>query len=211
MSLTFYTGSGSPMGWKAWLALEHKGVPYTLRMLSFQGREHKTPEFLAINPRGKVPALTDGEFALYESGAIVEYLEDQFPEHPLLPRDAQGRALARRITAENELYFYEKARVLLVPLFNRVPIEEAVRGPAVEALQAEAERIEGMIAGEFFLGDGPTAVDYSVYPVCALLRRLESRLPGQGLGDRFPEGLTEWMRHVEALPYFERTWPPHWR
>ena len=60
MSLDFYNGSGSPFAWRVWLALEHKQVPYQIKTLSFDRREHRTPEFLAINPRGKVPAIVDG-------------------------------------------------------------------------------------------------------------------------------------------------------
>jgi len=105
MSLDFYNGSGSPFAWRVWLALEHKQVPYQIKTLSFDRREHRTPEFLAINPRGKVPAIVDGDVTLWESGAILEYLEDRYPERPLLPGDAAGRALARRIAAEAVRFF----------------------------------------------------------------------------------------------------------
>jgi glutathione S-transferase len=57
MSLTLYAGSGSPFVWKVWLALEFKGLEYTLKMLSFSAGDTRTPEFRALNPRGKVPAL----------------------------------------------------------------------------------------------------------------------------------------------------------
>ena len=59
MAITFYAGSGSPYAWRVWLALEHKQLPYDLKMLSFSNREHRAPEYLAINPRGKVPALVE--------------------------------------------------------------------------------------------------------------------------------------------------------
>ena len=54
MSLTFYFGSGSPYAWKVWLALEHKGIPFVAKRLSFDNNDTKTPEFLAINPRGRM-------------------------------------------------------------------------------------------------------------------------------------------------------------
>jgi glutathione S-transferase len=74
MALTFYYGSGSPFAWKVWLALEHKGIPYEFRLLSFDRGDTKTPEFQAVNPRAKVPAIVDDGFALRESAVIVEYL-----------------------------------------------------------------------------------------------------------------------------------------
>src|SRR5262249_4157483 len=76
MALTFYYGSGSPFAWRVWLALEHKHIPYTFKRMQFDNGDLHTPEYLAINPRHKVPAIVDDGFALYESAAIVEYLED---------------------------------------------------------------------------------------------------------------------------------------
>ena len=102
MALEFYYLSGSPFSWKVWLALEHKQIPYDLRVLSADAGDLKQPAFLAISPHGKVPAIADGGFTLYESSAIVEYLEDAYAGHghPLWPRDVRARAAARRIAAE---------------------------------------------------------------------------------------------------------------
>src|SRR6185436_350541 len=66
MALTFYYGSGSPYAWRVWLALEHKGIAYELMTLSFSAGDLKKPEYLKVNPRHKVPAITDGELALYD-------------------------------------------------------------------------------------------------------------------------------------------------
>ena len=96
MALDFYFGSGSPFAWKVWLVLEHKGIPYTAKRLSFDADETRKPEFLAINPRGRVPTIVDDGFALYESNAICEYLEEQYPQKPLLPKDAKGLAEFRK-------------------------------------------------------------------------------------------------------------------
>jgi glutathione S-transferase len=54
MSLTLYAGSGSPYVWKVWLALEFKGLEYTLKMLSFSAGETRTPEYRAISPRARL-------------------------------------------------------------------------------------------------------------------------------------------------------------
>ena len=72
MALTFYTGSGSVPGWKVHLTLEHKQIPYEIRWLSFQAGDLKKPDYLAVNPRGRTPAITDGDFSLRESGVIAE-------------------------------------------------------------------------------------------------------------------------------------------
>ena len=78
MAIVFYCGSGSPYAWRVWLALEHKGLPYELHMLSFDRGDLQQPGFVAMNPRGKVPVIQDGDYGLYESAAIVEYLEDAY-------------------------------------------------------------------------------------------------------------------------------------
>ena len=57
MAITFYYGSGSPFAWKVWLLLEHKQLSYELKLMSLQNGDLKKPEYLAINPRGKVPTL----------------------------------------------------------------------------------------------------------------------------------------------------------
>src|SRR5829696_8597623 len=108
MALTFYNASGSPYAWRVWLALEHKGIPYECRMLSFDKGDLKTPEFRALNPRCRVPVIVDERFALFESAAIVEYLEEQQPGRPrLFSTDLRERAVQRRIVREADQYFAE--------------------------------------------------------------------------------------------------------
>jgi glutathione S-transferase len=60
--------------------------------LDFTKGEHKTPEYLALNPNGQVPTLVDGDFVLSESRAIMQYLASKKPDSGLLPRDEQARA-----------------------------------------------------------------------------------------------------------------------
>src|SRR3569833_4148099 len=85
MALLFYYGSGSPVAWKVWLALEYLELPYELHVMSFQAGDLKTPADLAINPRHQVPAIVDDGFALYESTAIIDYLDQRYGA--LWPRD----------------------------------------------------------------------------------------------------------------------------
>jgi glutathione S-transferase len=67
-----------------WL-LEEIGAPYELVRLNLTAQEHKTPEYLAINPNGTVPALVDEGLKLFESSAICQYLADKFPQKALAP------------------------------------------------------------------------------------------------------------------------------
>ena len=212
MSLDFYNGSGSPFAWRVWLALEHKQVPYQIKTLSFDRREHRTPEFLAINPRGKVPAIVDGDVTLWESGAILEYLEDRYPERPLLPGDAAGRALARRIAAEADNYLYPVQRALMVATLFKPAAERdaATIAAAEEAVIAELGRFAGYLRGDWFAGSLSNA-DLTVYPFLRLIQRIEERLPEITISRRSPPEISAYMGRFAALPYHERTMPPHWK
>ena len=79
MALDFYHGHGSPFSWRVWLALEAKGIPYNLKVLSFDKKETTKPEFVALNPRHTVPTIVDDGHALWESLAILEYLDSALP------------------------------------------------------------------------------------------------------------------------------------
>ena len=101
----FYYASGSPYAWRVWLALERKGVPYHRKTLSFDAGDLKTAEFGALNPRRRVPVLVDDDFALAESAAIVEYIEDRWPLGPaLFASDPRRRAIQRRMVREADQY-----------------------------------------------------------------------------------------------------------
>jgi glutathione S-transferase len=210
MAITFYWGSGSPPSWRVMLALEHKGIPYESRLLSFDAGDHKKPEHLALNPRGKVPVIVDDGFALYESVAILEYLDARYPDSgaPLYPRDARGAATVRRMVQEADHYFNPAAT-----RFVRQALKKPEERDAKEAAEARTA-LQGELAR---LGSGPeqfragalSAADFALYPHMAFLRRAEAKDPTQGID--MNAGLVGWMKRVESLPYFDRTVPPHWR
>src|SRR5438874_7492445 len=86
MTLEIYWGSGSPYAWRVLLAAEWKRIPYESKLLEFSKGQLRTPEFLALNPRGKVPVIRDGDVVLAESLAIIAYLDRKHPEPPLFGR-----------------------------------------------------------------------------------------------------------------------------
>ena len=87
--IDLYTAS-TPNGWKASITLEEMGMPYTLHAISLSKQDQKTPQFLKINPNGRIPAIVDDGFAVFESGAIMIYLAEKFGK--LMPSDAKGRS-----------------------------------------------------------------------------------------------------------------------
>lgn len=82
--LKLYGGAFSRAGIVKWY-LDELGVPYEFVLLDMKNGEHKQPEFLAINPVGKVPAIVDGDFQLWESGAILLYLAEKYGNLPSSP------------------------------------------------------------------------------------------------------------------------------
>src|SRR5271156_3228319 len=97
MSLIVYEHPLSPYAQKVKIALDEKGVAYETKMPMAIGTGQVDKDFLSANPRGEVPALLDGDAALFDSTIILEYIEDKWPERPLLPKDPLGRARARTI------------------------------------------------------------------------------------------------------------------
>ena len=101
MAIELYWGSGSPFAWRVMLMLEVKRLPYHSKLLEFSKDEHKAPAYLKLNPRGKVPTLKDGDYVLYESLAIMSYLDRQISNSAALRTHCGGNwidlARARRV------------------------------------------------------------------------------------------------------------------
>lgn len=92
--ITLYTAA-TPNGWKASVTLEELALDYEVRAFDLGTGEQKAPDYLRINPNGRIPAIVDhdaGDFAVFESGAVMIYLAEK--AGALLPRDPKRRSLA---------------------------------------------------------------------------------------------------------------------
>jgi glutathione S-transferase len=214
VSITLYYGSGSPFAWRVQLALEHKALPYERKVLSFSAGDTRKPEFLALNPRHRVPVIVDGDFVLYESNAIVEYLDDAYPGRgaPLFPGDVRRRALIRRLILEADNYLDKAIDPIVDEALQKKPDE---RDPAKLAASEAGMREEYALFTRAMQGDflaGPlSAADYAVYPLVAFLDRCALKLPGFDATALLSPALAAWKSRVEALAYFGATVPPHWQ
>ncbi len=213
MPLTFYYGAGSPYTWRVWLALEHKRIPYELKQLSFSEGDQKKPEYLAINPRGRVPAIFDDGFALYESAAILEYLDEKYSAEPrLFPGDARQRALVRRMVREADQYFAEALEDLVENILFTPP-EKRSQEPIAKAramIGKELAMWETSIAGDYLAGP-LSAADFALYPQIALVLRMDKQHPDLNARVLIGPKVSAWMARIEALPFFRKTWPAHWK
>ena len=137
--------------------LDECGADYEIVPIDLQQRQHKTPEFLRINPSGKIPALVDGASRIFENAAICLYLGDKFPEANLAPRlDAP-----------------ERGRYLSLMVYSTAQLEPAMRDElmGVETLpqggwtdfQTAQDVIEAELGdGAYLFGEWFTAADVMI-------------------------------------------------
>lgn len=91
--LKLYSYWRSSCSWRVRIGLNLKGLKYQYKAVNLLKGEQSSPEFLNLNPIGYVPVLVDGDIVVSDSFAILLYLEEKYPEHPLLPSDLQKKAI----------------------------------------------------------------------------------------------------------------------
>jgi glutathione S-transferase len=218
MGIDVYWGSGSPYSWRVLLALELKGLPYTSHLLQFDRQDHQAPQMLAMNPRGRVPVLKDGDYVVFESLAVLFYLDLKYPSPPLFGRSPEEAAVIMRVI--NEFQAYTEAELLRFVQAVQAPRKAKLGEDVTHSMHrvaSEARTIEGRLSkSDWIVGDAVSAADLAIYPFIRLLHRTLLQPGAQELSGRFLPAevhypsLAKWMQRVEALPGFERTWPPHW-
>lgn len=219
MSLTLYWGSGSPFSWRVLLALEHKGLSYDSELLHFDKQEHQSPQMLRMNPRGRVPVLKDGDYVVFESVAVLYYLDMKFPQRPIFGVTAQEAGVIMRVIWEFAAYAEPALISITTAVFgDRVAVGIDALTDAMHVVGREARTLEGRLSKEeWIVGARYSAADMVIFPWIQLLRRALDRTAAAELGARFLPmernypALARWIRRIEASPGYERTFPPHWR
>ena len=219
MAIELYWGSGSPFAWRVMLALEVKGLPYESKLLEFSKGDHKSAAYLQINPRGKVPTLKDGDFVINESLAIMSYLDRKYPNPPLFGKTAEETALIWRWLLECEAYMVSAGQKVVRPIFFGKGLEN------VEEIQQAAQSVRGelklvdqrLAAAQWLVGDNISAADLGIFPFIQLLVRAASKEAAQPfnlgvvpLEQHYPN-IARWAKRIEALPNYQRSYPPHWK
>ncbi|MCK9688283.1 glutathione transferase [Scleromatobacter humisilvae] len=121
----------SPYAMSAFVALSVKQLPFELRTVDLSAAANHAPEYAGLSMTRRVPTLVHGEFALSESSAIDEYIEDVFPGAPLYPRDPRQKARARQVQAW--------LRSDLMPIRMERSTEVVFHGAKAPALSAAGE------------------------------------------------------------------------
>ncbi|KAM0459668.1 hypothetical protein ACHAPV_005382 [Trichoderma viride] len=204
--LKLYAASFCPFSHRVWIALEAKGQPYQYIETDPFKRPASTP-LLEANPRGRVPAIRQGDWACSESAVILEYLEDIYPDIPLFPSDPRLRANCR--------LWIDHINTLLIPTFfsllqsssssSSSSPPSTTSSSSIPSLALLQSHLTALVLaadeqGPYFLGPSLSLVDVHFAPFALRLARiLRHRHPNAVflLVDAVPD--TRWRRWLEAL------------
>ena len=193
--LKLYDFKSSPNCQCVKVVLAEKNLPYEIVPIDLRKQEQKTPEYLKLNPYGKVPVLTDDTTVLYESLVINEYLEEKYPNPPLMPKDLGRKAKARILVDYGMAHFdspYQKLRMEL----TKDPKEQnqQVIDSAKSDLKKLLQRFENEIGDQQYLMGDFSLVDADLIPRF-------TRLEGFGiLPDPSLPRLGKYMERMKARP-----------
>ena len=197
MAVLVYEHPLSPYAQKVKIALCEKGVPFEARMPAEIGSGRVAGEFAAVNPRGEVPVLVDGDVRLFDSSVILAYVEERWPEPPLLPASPAARAQVRTLEEVMDTH-YEAINWGLAEIlaFGRAQGELAQRliARAAEQTAALLVWLEPQLSAEgWFNGDAFGMGDLCVVPFV-------NGSVGFGNGPKPGTPLAEWLVRANERP-----------
>jgi glutathione S-transferase len=199
--IRLYDYPDCPFCQKVRIVLAEKDLEFERVHVDLQKGEQKSPEFLKLNPYGKVPVLIDEDVVVYDSTIINEYLDDEYPNPQLMPEDSAGRARVRQLEDFCDNSFMPPAGFILGELHKPEAERDADR---LRRYQGEVGRVLGRLEGaldgkQFLVGDFSLAdvafaprvmvlgqlgvdVDPRLHNVAAWIGRLRDRPSVRGLG-----------------------------
>ena len=197
----------SPNTWKVRALAAHIGVPLEFVLVDLAQGQHRAPDYLAMNPTGRVPVLADGDFNLWESVAIMQYIASKKP-NALWPDDARTRAditrwqswqIAHLGKEACEPLLYER---LVKKVFNLGPPDAARVAAGTEAFNREAAMLDAHLARQpYLVGSAVTLADFSA--AASLVYAKEGEFPMAPYAN-----VRAWFDRVMALPAWQETAPP---
>ena len=178
--MTLYGYFRSSTSYRTRIAMNLKGLDYDYIAVNLAQDEQLKSEFLALNPQGLVPVLQADDLLLFQSPAILEWLEEVYPKNPLLPKDAAGRMQVRVLSAMIgcDIHPLNNRRVLQY-LRNELSVDEAEvikwcnRWISEGFAALEKRLVADKTRGKFCYGDSPTSADCYLIPQVSSARRFE--------------------------------------
>jgi len=196
----------SPNTWRVRAVAAHLGVPFELEFVDLTKGQQRTAEYLALNPTGRVPVLVDGDFILWESNAIMQYIAGR-SANTLWPDNARTRADIMRWQSWQLAHWSAEAcgPLLLERLVKQVlklgPPDATIVAKATEAFHREAQALDTHLSKHpYLVGSAVTLADFSV--AVPLLYAKEAELPVAPY-----QHVRDWFTRVSALPAWRETAP----
>jgi len=183
------------------IALIEKNIPAELVEVDMVARAHRSPAYLALNPYGRVPTLEEDGFVLYESTAILEYLEATHPAPPLVPADARGRALVSMHMKLCDLQLARQTGSIIFPkrFLPKERWDEAAMAQAKKEIDKHFAVVETQIAGkDWMVGDRYSLVEVCYTPFVEFLPLMEVEPP---------PAVAAWVARMQARPSAQATAP----
>jgi glutathione S-transferase len=205
MTIELYVFPPSPRAFKPMAVANHLGIDWTMHMVDLVKGEQKSPEFAALNPNQRMPVLKDGDYVLWESNAIGQYLAGRKPESGLFPGDERRRLDVTRWQFWDIAHWDPACAVFLFeyvakPLvFKGGDPDSAALAKGAELFHRAAKVLDGQLKGKRFVtGAALTLVDFSLG---APLNYAElAHLPLEPYGE-----IRRWYADLRALPAWQKT------
>jgi glutathione S-transferase len=178
--LTLHSHPLSTFSRRVRIALLEKKIPHEIVEVDMAAKQHRSPEYLKINPYGRVPTLEEDGFVLYESTAILEYLELTRPDPPLVPSDPRGRALVAMHVKLCDLQLGRQTGTLIFP--KRFLPKERWDEKAMAQAKAEIDKhltiLETQLGTkQYLVGDRYSMVEVCYTPLMQFLELMEITPP----------------------------------
>jgi glutathione S-transferase len=202
---TIYGIPGSPYVRAALLGFEEKGVPYRLSPLAFG--EQRSPTYLTRQPFGRIPAMEHGDFRLYETQAILRYLDRLFPAPSFVPTDPRQEARMNQIAGITDWYVMPDISAgicfnrLIAPKLGR-PIDESRIAASVPRAAVCIDELGRLLGDQpFMAGDTLSIADLMLIPHLALFGETPE---GEPMFARHPN-LVAWVQRMTERPSLVNT------
>jgi glutathione S-transferase len=183
------------------IALIEKGIPAELVEVDMPARAHRSPAYLALNPYGRVPTLEEDGFVLYESTAILEYLEATHPNPPLVPADARGRALVSMHMKLCDIQLARQTGIIIFPkrFLPKERWDEPAMAQAKKEIEKHVEILEAQLKGkQYMVGDRYSLVEVCYTPFVEFFPLMEITPPSNVAG---------WVARMLERPSAKETKP----
>ena len=194
-AIKLYDFPSSPNCQRVKVVLAEKKLPYETVPIDLKKGDQKKPEYLKLNPYGKVPVIIDGATVLYESCIINEYLDEKYPEPPLMPKDHAKKAKVRILIDYGMNHLdspYQKIRMELTK--DAKERSQETIDKAKQDLKNLLQRLEREIGEQPYL-----AGDFSLLDAALIPRFL--RMEGMGvLPDPSMPRLSGWLKRMKDRP-----------